>query len=230
MSHASGRSKMGNVHLEEQLPKPEGRRSTPTGNSTRPPQPEKAPAQLQLPDLQEVAPHEPMTSCMQRIRAGEPEAMADLYRMARPKIAASLARILPCDADSEDVIQTTLLSVWRKAGTFHPGAPVMPWLCGIARRAALDLIRTRARRQALFEKNTDSQNAFVPSLKDERREIQHYLEQLPDLQKQIINLSFFKNLPLNDIAEKLEISLAQARTLRRKALNSLKEKLKLENL
>jgi RNA polymerase sigma factor (sigma-70 family) len=106
----------------------------------------------------------------------------------------------------------------------------MPWLISIARRAAFDLLRTRRRRVALFEKNTDSEPSFVASLSDDRREIQHHLDELPHLQKQIIHLSFFKKLPLRDIAPQFGISTIQARTIRRKALNSLKEKLKLENL
>jgi DNA-directed RNA polymerase specialized sigma subunit len=50
------------------------------------------------------------------------------------------------------------------------------------------------------------------------------------MQSKIIRLSFFKNLPLKDIAAQEGITLNQARTLRRKALNTLKESLNLENL
>ena len=172
---------------------------------------------------------EAMTSCLQRIASGDEEAMAELFSLTQPDITRIIASIVPAD-DADDIYQTAMLRVWRNAGTFRAGLPVMPWLIGIARLAAFDLLRTRRRRSALFEKNTDSAPDLVPSLKEERQEVDHLIAELPDLQKQIIQLSFFKKLPLKDIAPQFGISIIQARTIRRKALNSLKEKLKIENL
>jgi RNA polymerase sigma-70 factor (ECF subfamily) len=170
-----------------------------------------------------------MTSCIQRIANGDEEAMTELFALTQGDITRIIASIVPAD-DAGDIYQTAMLKVWQKAGTFRAGSPVMPWLIGIARRAAFDLLRTRRRRSALFEKNTDASPDLVASLKEERQKVGHHLEHLPDLQKQIIHLSFFKKLPLKDIASQLGIPHSQARTLRRKALNSLKESLKLENL
>ena len=47
---------------EERLPKPQGSCSIPPWDSTRTAQPQEAPAHLQLPDLQEVAPYKSMTT------------------------------------------------------------------------------------------------------------------------------------------------------------------------
>lgn len=172
---------------------------------------------------------EAMTSCLQRIAAGDEEAMAELFDLTKGDITRIIASIVPPD-DAGDIYQTAMLRVWRNAGTFRTGSPVMPWLIQIARLAAFDLLRTRRRRVALFEKNTDSQPDVMASLNEDRQEVGHHIAELPDLQKQIIHLSFFKKLPLRDIAQQLGMPLSQARTIRRKALNSLKEKLKLENL
>lgn len=171
---------------------------------------------------------DPLHSCMERIAAGDPNGMAKLIALVQPDLTRLIASIVPQD-DADDIFQTTMMRVW-KAKTYRAGAKVMPWLISIARRAAFDLLRTRRRRTALFEKNTDSEPSLVASLSDDRREIRHHIDELPDLQKQIIHLSFFKKLPLRDIAPQFGISIIQARTIRRKALNSLKEKLKLENL
>ena len=172
---------------------------------------------------------DPLPSCMERIAAGDPNGMAKLIALVQPDLTRLIASIVPQD-DADDIFQTTMMRVWDKAKTYRAGAKVMPWLISIARRAAFDLLRTRRRRTALFEKNTDSEPSLVASLIDDRREIRHHLDELPDLQRQIIHLSFFKKLPLRDIAQQFGISIIQARTIRRKALNSLKEKLKLENL
>lgn len=172
---------------------------------------------------------DPLPSCMERIAAGDGEAMAELFDLTKGDITRIIASIVPPD-DAGDIYQTAMLRVWRNAGTFRAGLPVMPWLIGIARLAAFDLLRTRRRRSALFEKNTDSTPDVMASLKEERQEVSHHIAELPELQRKIIHMNFFKKLPLRDIAEQLEIPIRQARTIRRKALNSLKEKLKLENL
>lgn len=172
---------------------------------------------------------EAMTSCLARIATGDEEAMAELFALTQGDITRIIASIVPAD-DAGDIYQTAMLRVWRNAGTFRAGLPVMPWLIGIARLAAFDLLRTRRRRSALFEKNTDSTPDVMASLKEERQEVSHHIAELPELQRKIIHMNFFKKLPLRDIAEELEIPIRQARTIRRKALNSLKEKLNLENL
>ena len=56
------RNLLEHVPGKERLPKPEGSCSIPPWDSTRTAQPQEAPAHLQLPDLQEVAPYEPMTA------------------------------------------------------------------------------------------------------------------------------------------------------------------------
>lgn len=170
-----------------------------------------------------------MTSCLQRIATGDQDAMAELFNLTQTDITRIIGSIVPVD-DAGDIYQTAMLKVWQKAGTFRIGSPVMPWLIGIARRAAFDLLRTRRRRVALFEKNNDSEGASMPSLKEDRRGISQHLDSLPAMQSKIIRLSFFENLPLKDIAAQEEITINQARTLRRKALNTLKKSLNLENL
>jgi len=170
-----------------------------------------------------------MTSCLQRIANGDQDAMTELFALTQGDITRIIASIVPAD-DAGDIYQTAMLKVWQKAGTFCAGSPVMPWLIGIARRAAFDLLRTRRRRVALFEKNNDSEGSLVPSLKEDRREVRQHIEQLPEIQKEIISLSFFKNLPLKTIAEQKGLTLSQTRTLRRNALNTLKKSLNLENL
>ena len=172
---------------------------------------------------------EAMTSCLQRIATGDQDAMAELFSLTQPEVTRIIAAIVPAD-DAGDIYQTAMLKVWQKAGTFRAGSPVMPWLIGIARRAAFDLLRTRRRRVALFEKNNDSEGSLVPSLKEDRREVRQHIEQLPEIQKEIISLSFFKNLPFKTIAEQKGLTLSQTRTLRRNALNTLKKSLNLENL
>jgi len=169
-----------------------------------------------------------MTSCLQRIANGDQDAMTELFALTQTELTRIIASIVPAD-DADDIFQTAMMRVWRKAGTFRAGSPVMPWLVGIARRAAFDLLRTRRRREELW-KNNDLQGLLTPSLKENRRDIRQHLMNLPDMQRKIICLNFFKNLTLKDIAALEGISLFAARTLRRKALNTLKEKLKLENL
>lgn len=84
-------------------------------------------------------------AAMARYAAGDDAAFAAVYAVAAPRLSGFLCRRLRDRARVADLVQDTLLQVVRARGTFVPGAPVMPWLLGIARRQLVDAHRRSAR-------------------------------------------------------------------------------------
>jgi RNA polymerase sigma-70 factor (ECF subfamily) len=74
--------------------------------------------------------------------------LTDAFRAARPVVRAVCAKILRCSIDQPDV-DDCVAETWKRAlesrGQLIPGAPIGPWLTGIARHVAID--RGRARRR-----------------------------------------------------------------------------------
>jgi RNA polymerase sigma-70 factor, ECF subfamily len=69
-------------------------------------------------------------------------ALRELFSRHAPWLAARLRVVLPA-ADVEDVLQETILGVWRGAPSYRPEGRAEAWLWGIARRQAAMFLRRR---------------------------------------------------------------------------------------
>jgi RNA polymerase sigma factor (sigma-70 family) len=92
---------------------------------------------------------------MRRIRAGDRDAVGELYdRFRRPAFALA-RRILADDTMAEDVLQEVFLSVWRDPAAFDRGkGSVASWLLAVVHHKAVDAVRreeSQRRRQGMAE-------------------------------------------------------------------------------
>jgi RNA polymerase sigma-70 factor (ECF subfamily) len=92
-----------------------------------------------------------------RIRAGDRDAVDDLYvRFRRPAFALA-RRILGDETLAEDVLQDVFLSVWRDPGAFdRTRGTFSSWLMAMVHHKAVDAVRreeSQRRRQALAEED-----------------------------------------------------------------------------
>ncbi len=92
---------------------------------------------------------------MRRIRAGDRDAIDELYERFRRPAFALARRILADDALAEDVLQEVFLSVWRDPAAFDRGrGSVASWLLAVVHHKAVDAVRreeSQRRRQAQAE-------------------------------------------------------------------------------
>ena len=85
---------------------------------------------------------EQLQSLLQRCASADASALERLYELASPFLFACLTRILRRRALAEEALQDVFVSIWQRAGQFHPskGRP-MAWMMSIARYRAIDLLR-----------------------------------------------------------------------------------------
>ncbi|MFJ1805602.1 MULTISPECIES: RNA polymerase sigma factor [unclassified Streptomyces] len=91
-----------------------------------------------------------------RVRAGEPEAYAELVR-AHTGIALRAARALGAGADAEDVVQQAFFKAYCSLSRFRDGAAFRPWLLSIVANETRNTVRTAGRQRSL----ADREAAFV---------------------------------------------------------------------
>lgn len=85
-----------------------------------------------------------MTELVERFRAGDADAVREIYRTYGGPIM-TVARSIVRDPElAAEVVQATFTKAWRAADTFHGGAELAPWLYSIARRTAIDALRAEA--------------------------------------------------------------------------------------
>ena len=76
------------------------------------------------------------------LAGGDDTALRQLFDRHAPWLAARLRQTLPSD-DVEDVLQETVLAVWRNARGYQPRGTPAAWLWVIARNQAALLLRRR---------------------------------------------------------------------------------------
>ena len=162
-------------------------------------------------------------------RANE-DALAELYdRVSR--IAYGLAlRVLRDERHAEDAVQEAFLQVWRSAATFRAErAKASTWILTLVHRRAVDLVRREERRQAdpltddsaLGEAPEDTEEAAW--LRFERERVQAALKELPDVQREALELAYYGGFSQSELAERLGVPLGTIKSRMFAGLARLRE-------
>jgi RNA polymerase sigma-70 factor (ECF subfamily) len=129
---------------------------------------------------------------------------------------------------AEEVVQETMLSVWRKAAYFNAEkAGVATWIYTIARNLTIDYQRRDRSGAAIEEDPSDEPDAPVTGeaivLASEREErVRNALTFLSPEQLAVVRLSFFSEKPHVEIAEELGIPLGTVKSRVRLAMQRLR--------
>ena len=89
------------------------------------------------------------------------DAFAQLVSRYSRLVWGQCRNLLPDDADADDAFQATFLTLARSVGKLKPGAPLGPWLHGVAFRVCKNARRANGRR-AKHEKATARPEATRP--------------------------------------------------------------------
>lgn len=164
------------------------------------------------------------------VARGDEQALAELYdRVGR--IAYGLAlRVLRDERLAEDAVQEAFLQVWRSAATYRAErAKASTWVLTLVHRRAVDLVRREERRQA--EPLTDD-SVLVPApeqteeaawLRFERERVQAALAELPDVQREALELAYYGGFSQSELADRLGVPLGTIKSRMFAGLSRLRE-------
>lgn len=162
------------------------------------------------------------------VARSEEAALAELYdRYATPAYALA-RRVLRDQALAEDAVQDAFLAIWRGAARFVPErAGAAAWIMTLVHRRAVDLVRREQRRrtEVLDESVTrgvDPSAADVAWLRLERGRVQDALRQLPDEQRETLELAYYGGFTQSQLAERLGRPIGTIKSQMFSALATLK--------
>ena len=174
---------------------------------------------------------------LRRVARRDQQAFADLYdRFSGPLLAAAL-QIVRDQAEAQDVVHDTFVSIWEKAATFDTArGNAFSWAITLTRNRAIDRIRMRRRRAELLagsapsdlgydEGGGEAQAADTAALGDDVRAVRAAVATLPPDQQRALELAFFGGLTQEEIARKLSAPLGTVKARIRRGLLKLRDAL-----
>lgn len=173
------------------------------------------------------------SALVERIMAGDEDALAALYDRYAGMLYAMLMRILKDAHAAEEVLQDLFLQLWRSAAQFDPSRGSLPaWLLVIGRNRALSRLRSRNRREVFPDDTEGSSIEAVPSpgnLEDDAARTQlierlrNVMATLPPEQRQALELAYFEGMTQTEIARQTGSPLGTVKSRVRAAMQSLKQ-------
>jgi RNA polymerase sigma-70 factor (ECF subfamily) len=166
------------------------------------------------------------------VARGDEPALAELYdRVGR--IAYGLAlRIVRDERLAEDAVQEGFLAVWRTAASFRAErAKASTWILTLVHRRAVDLVRREERRRAeplpdeipMRAGDSSTPTDEAAWLRYERERVQAALSQLPDMQREAIELAYYGGYSQSELAERLGVPLGTIKSRMFAGLARLRE-------
>jgi RNA polymerase sigma-70 factor (ECF subfamily) len=151
------------------------------------------------------------------------DALESIYQRYESLLRTVILGVIRDEADVEDVLQDILLQVWKQSHRYNPNEKgLRGLLVTLARRRSLDQLRRRAAyRRATETLKSDTGNpltweiAPTPNqieVNDLSKLLNRAIQVLPEAQKEVIDLAFFKGMSQREIASKTQISLGTVKT------------------
>lgn len=171
----------------------------------------------------------PTDDLIERVaRGGDVEAFAELFRSYAPRLKSYMMRQGADINTAEELVQETLLAVWRKA-TLYSGEKGSPttWIFTIARNLRIDRLRREVPWQALPEGHDETPSDEVApddavSFDERRVRVRRAMAELPPEQLEVVSLAFVDGLSHNEIAERLGLPLGTVKSRMRLAYQKMR--------
>ncbi len=165
------------------------------------------------------------------LKNGDSSALSVLFNRHGRLVYGLALKILADSQEAEDLTQEIFLTLWRKASSNPDCRFFVRYLVTIARSRAIDKLRARNRQLKLVErwgqtmanKATPELTPFEQASFAERSgRIYNALSQLPEKQRQVIELAYNQGLSQSEIAKQIDIPLGTVKTCTRQGLLKLK--------
>jgi RNA polymerase sigma-70 factor, ECF subfamily len=160
---------------------------------------------------------------MEAVVNRQEQALESIYKRYEPLLRTVILGVIRDESEVDDVLHDVLLQVWEQGHRYNPNDKgLRGLLVTLARRRAFDRLRRRAAyRRATENLKTDTENPLTFEIANNSNQVEIHdlgeilkraIQELPEAQKEVINLAFFKGMSQREIAAKRQISLGTVKT------------------
>jgi RNA polymerase sigma-70 factor, ECF subfamily len=167
------------------------------------------------------------------VARGDQAAFTALYDSLAGIVHGVIRRVLRDPSQSEEVTQEVFVEVWRTATRFDPDrGGARTWVLTMAHRRAIDRVRSeqasrdRTERVGRNEQHRDyDEVAEKVEIRLEHQQVREALSTLTDLQREAVELAYFKGYTYREVADLLDTPLGTIKTRMRDGLIRLRDAL-----
>ena len=174
---------------------------------------------------------------MVRIGAGDHAAFRVLVERHQDAVVGTVAKMLGNPAEAQDISQQVFLRLWRHAKHYRPEAKFTTYLFTITRNLVFNESRRRRRRKEIssneYEASSHTQIEANPGRQPDAELLQSELRQavdaaiaaLPEIQRMAVVLRRYEQMPYEQMAIVLGLSVSAVKSLLFRARTSLRDSL-----
>lgn len=172
---------------------------------------------------------------MLRVKKGDHAAFEKLVELHQNAVIGTVAKMLGSNMDAEDIAQQVFIRLWKSAAKYEVKAKFTTFLYTITKNLVFNESRRRKGRkeQSLEEKEEisykkiEDQSQTSPSQEMLKAEMQSQVDkaiaQLPEKQRLAVVLRRYEDMPYEEIADVLELSVSAVKSQLFRARTTLKE-------
>jgi len=181
----------------------------------------------------------PDKATLDKASRGDAAALGTLVIMLRPHIEKQLLRYPLSDDDRQDLVQSTLMQVIRRVGSFRGDSSFSTWLFRVTANEALMMMRSQRRHRSRLVQGLDLEDlGSLPAANDaahgpERADttavqserdasVRAALEELPADYRDVVALHYNQDLGLQEIADRLGATESAVRSRLHRARSRLR--------
>lgn len=174
-----------------------------------------------------------MADCLKAVAdSRDRAAFESIFAYYAPRIKALLIRSGAGRPEAEEVMQETMVLIWRKAALFDPAkASASTWIYTIARNKRFDVLRREKRPELdpddpfFSDMGAEPDGEAAYSAAQRSAIMRDHLKTLPEEQFLLVRKAFYEDMTHQAIAAELGIPLGTVKSRIRIALRGLREKL-----
>jgi len=157
------------------------------------------------------------TGLLLRVAAGDAGALAELYRRHGQVVLSQVLFVVDDRALGEEIVQDTMLAVWRQAATFRGESRVRSWMIAIARRQARDRLRRHRLREVedttlVNQPSPGAGPELVALERADVAEVAAAIQTLGRAHREVLGLVFAADLTMAEVAKILEIPIGTVKS------------------
>src|SRR3954447_608056 len=162
---------------------------------------------------------------------GDEAAFARLYDATAARAFGLAVRVVRDPSQAEEVAQEAFLEIWRTASRFDQSrGSAVSWILTLVHRKAVDRVRSAeagSRRDTAYHQSNvaveHDSTAEAAQASMEARRVRQAMDSLTEVQREALDLAFFKGYTHTEVAAMLDLPVGTAKTRIRDGLIRLRD-------